>query len=158
MVSFRFFLVSVTAIFLALAVGITVGATVIDKATVDLLHSQIRRATTDVNNTNKQSEALSKALSNANDFDADNAATFVQGKLTDYPIVVTAVHGNDADDHHVQELADLLAAAGARVQGIVWFGSKLKLDKPSDATALSAALELPSTTPPDAVRRTALNR
>lgn len=158
MVSFRFYLVSVTAIFLALAVGITVGATVIDKATVDLLHSQIQRAKTEVSSTNKRNDVLQGALDAANRFDSANAATFVHDRLTDDSIVMTAVHGNKADDGHVQELAQLLTAAGARVQGIVWFSDKLRLDKPGDATALSAALELPPTTPPDAVRRAALSR
>ena len=44
MVNFRFHLVSLTAVFLALAAGITIGAGVVDRATVD----QIERRLTDV--------------------------------------------------------------------------------------------------------------
>ncbi|MBV9664035.1 MAG: copper transporter, partial [Actinobacteria bacterium] len=41
MINFRYHLVSLTAVFLALAIGIAMGATVVDQATVKLLRSQL---------------------------------------------------------------------------------------------------------------------
>ena len=41
MVSFRFHLVTLVAIFVAIALGIAVGATVVDRATVDLLQQRL---------------------------------------------------------------------------------------------------------------------
>lgn len=158
MVSFRFFLVSVTAIFLALAVGITVGATVIDKATVDLLHSQIRSANTRAANAEKTNKALSDRLAQADEFETKTAGAFVLGRLSETPIVIAAVHGNGDDEQSINDLRDLLITAGARVQGVLWFTGKLKLDKPEDAAALANALGLPPGVPADVARRTALSR
>ena len=42
MINFRFHLVSLTAVFLALGIGIAVGATVVDRATVDFLETRLK--------------------------------------------------------------------------------------------------------------------
>jgi hypothetical protein len=156
MVSFRFFLVSVSAIFLALAVGITVGATVIDKATVDLLHTQIHSADARVAETGRENSDLKTKLKQLNDFDANAAGAFVQGRLTEVPVLVAAVQGDN--DDAVRDLRSLLLLAGARVSGIVWFTPKFKLDKADDAVALANALALPAGTTGDVVRHTAITR
>lgn len=158
MVSFRFYLVSVTAIFLALAVGITVGATVIDKATVDLLHNQIRTANAQRRATEKTNALKQGTIDGLETFVTQAGPAFVQGRLTETPILIAAVHGNGDDEKAIDDLRDLLVTAGARVQGVVWFNAKLKLDKPEDATALDVALGLPPGSPPDVARRTALSR
>ena len=41
MISFRFHVVSITAIFLAIAVGVVVGSTYVDQLTVDQLRNRI---------------------------------------------------------------------------------------------------------------------
>ena len=42
MINFRYHLVSLTAVFLALAAGITIGAGVVDRATVTRIEGQLR--------------------------------------------------------------------------------------------------------------------
>src|SRR5437588_711364 len=119
MVSFRFYLVSVIAIFLALAVGITMGATVIDQVTVDQLHRNIRTA-----------DAQARAATQARDIATGQrdaqfnishtaAAALVAQRLAGVHVVVIGVKGGDASQ--TTGVRDLLAAAGADIEGTVWF-------------------------------------
>jgi hypothetical protein len=155
MVSFRFYLVSITAVFLALAVGITMGATVIDAATVDALRAQIRRVEARVSNTDGQNSELNRRLQRYNDFEDQAAAALVKDRLTGVPVVVVGVRGADRDV--VDSLRQLVVAAGAKMEGTVWFTTKLMLDKPEDVTALATALGVFEASP-DAVRTSALRR
>src|SRR3954468_272290 len=110
MVSFRFFLVSIIAMFLALAVGITMGATVIDKATVDLLRGQIRTANTRADNTRRQNDDLSAQLDKANKFDNAAAATFVDSALVGVPVLVVGARGAE---QNVSDVTKILLESGA---------------------------------------------
>ena len=144
MVSFRFYLVSVTAIFLALAVGITVGATVIDKATVDLLHSQIRAANRRADETANTNKDLQNQLDQRDAFESSGARAFVQGRLTDERVVVAAVHGNATDEAAIENVRSLVQSAGGQVQSdgqayIVQAGDT-KPAPASGATVAAAAL------------------
>lgn len=156
MVSFRFYLVSVVAIFLALAVGITMGATVIDKATVSALHRSIREADAQArgdqaaaNLANGQLDAANKAVAAAHN-------SLVAERLVDVPVIVVGVRGSDQGQ--ITALRDTIAAAGADVEGTVWLTGKFTFSKPDDLVALTSALGLSATTPPDQVRLTALSR
>src|SRR4051812_6027831 len=156
MVSFRFYLVSITAVFLALAVGITMGATVIKEATVSELHRQIRAAEDDRRATDEKDKLLQGQADRSDEFENSGAATLARDRLTGAAVVVVATRA--ADDHYVNDMKALLVAAGADVQGTVWFTGKMKLDKPADALAVAEALNVASTTPPDTLRATVISR
>ncbi|MDQ1397825.1 MAG: hypothetical protein QOG64_3084 [Acidimicrobiaceae bacterium] len=158
MVSFRFYLVSVIAVFLALAVGIAMGATVIDKATVDLLRNNIRTAEAHASAADQQHRVDSDKLQQATAFEDAAAATLVKGRLPGIPVVMVGVAGGQDQQPNMDKLHDLLVAAGAEVEATVTLTAKWKLDKPADATALADALTLPSTTPPEQLRTIALDR
>ncbi|MBV9932696.1 MAG: copper transporter, partial [Actinobacteria bacterium] len=80
MINFRYHLVSLTAVFLALAIGIAMGATVVDQATVKLLRSQLDSVRTRANNTNTQNDALRAEVSRWRRF-ADQGDELVRGVL-----------------------------------------------------------------------------
>ncbi len=155
MVNFRFHLVSLTAVFLAVAIGIAVGATVVDQATVDALKNRLDGVRERVDRTDGENVALRRELGGWTKFaqEADNEA--VAGRLTDVPVLVLAVHGIERDP--VERLDRSLVAAGARAQGTLWFTSKLRLEKPDDAEALGAMLANPSRSP-DVLRRAVVGR
>ncbi|MDP9072143.1 MAG: copper transporter [Actinomycetota bacterium] len=155
MVNFRFHLVSLTAVFLAVAIGIAVGATVVDQATVDALKSRLDGVRERVDRTDQENARLQRELGGWTRFaqEADNEA--VAGRLRDVPVLMLAVHGIERDP--VEELSASLAAAEARVQGTLWFTSKLKLEKPDDAAALAAILGSTSRTS-DTLRRALVTR
>src|SRR3954453_11004606 len=111
MVSFRFYLVSVTAIFLALALGITMGATVIKEATVSELRRQIRSAEANARATNQRDDQLGAQINQHNDFEAAAAPALVKDALPTTPIVIVA--SKAPDEGVVNALSKLLADAGA---------------------------------------------
>lgn len=157
MISFRFHLISLIAVFLALAIGITVGATVVDKATVSLLENRLSDVERRVNNTNRENDALSADVDRWKTFGDQSTAALVKGRLSGVPVLMIGVRGSDTG--LVSKLRDLLVAAGAKVEGTLWFTPKMALDpkKPDDASALADALGL-QVVAPDSLRQVALSR
>jgi hypothetical protein len=158
MVSFRYHLVSVIAVFLALAVGIAMGATVIDKATVDLLRSQIKTAQAQRNATTHQNDLLVKENDTIKRFEDQAAPRFVQGALQGLPVMVIDIQGGPVADN-VSKMTGLLVDAGANVQGTIDFTKAFLLDKSDNVTTtLYQRLGLTGSIQVDDVRRNALNR
>jgi len=136
--------VSLVAVFLALALGIAMGSTVISKATVADLKTRIHNAEKGIDQTNRDNRALRTQL------DALNAAnataiqklvpTLVAGKLTDAPIVILATPS--VDQRYRQQVLATLQAAGAQVQGTVVFDRRLAEigTDPSNLKRLSDAM------------------
>lgn len=96
MINFRFHLVSLIAVFLALGLGILVGSTVIDQGIVNRLDSEINS----VRKENSTREATSKQLSQQNSrlqqF-IDKSAAFVgDGRLDRRSVAVVAERGVDS--------------------------------------------------------------
>ncbi len=141
MVSFRFHIVSIIAVFLALALGIGMGVTVIDKATVDLLQRRLDSVQGQVQAANQRSDLLQQELSRTEGFD-DAANDYLTGsRLNDIPITIVAVRGTDGAVHN--DIRQALNDAGATVQGTLWFTEKSNLDEQSDAADLQRILESP---------------
>jgi hypothetical protein len=154
MISFRFHIVSLTAVFLALAIGIGIGATVVDQATVDTIRSQLRNVERRADATNQRNDALQSDLDQWRRFGDDGALELVRGRL-DIPVLLVGVQGVDRE--LVDALRQSVAAAGGRLQGTVWLTSKLQLDNPEDVQALQAILGVTAARP-DTLRRTLAGR
>jgi len=136
MINFRFHLVSLVAVFLALTIGIVVGASVVNQKVVDGLNNRIDAVG---KNADKQRSANRLLSANAKQLESylETAAPYVvEGRLTAVPVVVIAEHGVDAGS--VRGLVALLQDAGAQTPAIVWLQSKWLLDKPDERTALAA--------------------
>lgn len=140
MINFRFHLVSLTAVFLALGIGIAVGATVVDRATVDFLETRLEGVEERLDTTDSENEQLRVELSRWSAFSEQARDEAVAGRLEGVPVLVVGVQGVDREP--VDELRRSLAAARAQVQGTLWFTSKLRLEKDEDADALAGLLEV----------------
>jgi len=152
MVNFRFHLVSLTAVFLALAIGIAMGATVVDQATVKLLRSQLDNVRKRSNDTNTQNDELRAEVSRWRSF-ANLGDELVRGRLANNPpVLIVAVRG--VETGVIDDLRQTLATAGASLQGTVWFTDKFALTKPEDAQTLGTILG--ETGKPDTLRHDAL--
>jgi hypothetical protein len=154
MISFRFHIVSLTAVFLALAVGIGIGATVVDQATVDTIKKQLESVNRRATSTNQQNDRLRADNTRWSQFGEQGAAALVGGTLT-APVVVVSVQGIDRKP--LDALRQTLVTAGARLQGTVWFTSKLKLANPDDVRTLQALIGSPLSRP-DLLRRALATR
>jgi len=135
LINFRFHLVSLTAVFLALALGIAVGATVVDQKTVSTLRSQVNRVDHRLDGVETENGRLRTELGLWDAFarEEDGKGALVQGRLSGMRVLVIAARGTDVDP--LVKLRDTLASAGASLEGTVWFTPKLKLDPANTATA-----------------------
>lgn len=151
MVNFRFHLLSLTAVFLALAVGIAIGATVVDQATVDALQQRLNAFEA----TQRENERLQARVDEWQRFSEQAADEFVEGRLPQHPILIVTVQG--VDEAPVDRFRQSLSRAGALITGTISFTSKLRLDKTDDVVALSQILGLPRGRP-DELRRAMITR
>ncbi len=138
MVNFRFHLVSLTGMFLALAIGIVLGASVVNSGAVDGLRGQLGSVKEDVSRVDQQNESLRRDLARWDEF--SKKAPILAERLQNVPVLVIGVRGIDADP--VKDLRDDLLAADARLQGTVWLESKMQLDAQGDVRAVSDAFGL----------------
>src|SRR5687768_15166214 len=118
MVNFRFHLVSLTAVFLALAAGITIGAGVVDRATVDQIERQLSDVARRREATNAENDRLRDELAQWGRFSDEAGDQLVAGELTGTPVVVVASTGIDRG--LVDSLRGSLAASGAQLDATLW--------------------------------------
>ena len=155
MISFRFHLLSLTAVFLALAVGIAIGATVVDQATVDALQDRLNRVERNVADTRRENAELRKDAGEWQRFAEQAGDELASGRLNQVPILLIGVRG--MDDGPLDRFAESLTRAGALLEGTLWFTSKLNLDKADDVSKLANILGVPSGRP-DELRQAMVNR
>jgi hypothetical protein len=118
MISFRFHVVSITAIFLAIAIGVVVGSTYVDGAVVDGLRSRIRTVEGNVSDARDENARLEGELDDAREYIGASADFAVTDRLTDVPVMVVAARG--VDEAAVEQTVALARRAGGAVPGIVW--------------------------------------
>ncbi len=135
MINFRFHLISLTGVFLALGIGIAVGATVVDRATVDALESRLDGVSRRVDTTDRENARLQAELRSWTAFAEQAGDAAVAGRLDGVPVLVLATRG--IDPAPVDELLQDLGVADAQLAGTAWFTSKFKLDKPEDVAQLA---------------------
>ncbi|MBW3649678.1 MAG: copper transporter [Actinobacteria bacterium] len=156
MVNFRFHLVSLTAVFLALAAGITIGAGVVDRATVDRIERQLAQVEANRRQTNAENDQLAGDLSRWGRFSEEAGNAMVEGRLQGVGVFLIAVRG--VDRKPIEGFTGSLRAAGATVEGTLWFTAKWLLAEEQDLRQLSGLLDVAPTTPPDDLRAGALAR
>lgn len=147
MVNFRFHLVSLTAVFLALALGIAIGATVLDNSTVSLLEKRLDTIKSHSDATNRSNDQLRGELARWNQFADQAGERLIQGRLAGVSIVVVSVEGVDSDS--INALRQTLADAGATLEGTLWLTTKLALRNNDDLNTLRQVLNVPAGRPPD---------
>ncbi|MGI8792555.1 MAG: copper transporter [Acidimicrobiales bacterium] len=160
MINFRFHLVSITAIFLALAAGIAVGAAVVDRASVDLLRTQLDEVEGRRTETNARNDELKDDIDRWDRF-ATEAGVALYGQYLStptggLPVALVAVDG--VDRASVGALEAALARAGAAHQGTLWLTSRWLLSDESAITDLAAAIKVNPTLTADTVRRAAVSK
>lgn len=156
MVNFRFHLVSLTAVFLALAAGITIGAGVVDRATVDRIERQLRQVEANRQQTNAENDRLSGDLSRWGRFSEEAGHSMVEGRLQGAGVLLVGTRG--VDTKPIEIFAGSLRAAGAAVEGIIWFTGKWRLTDDDDIRQLAGLIDAAPTTEPAELRAAALAR
>lgn len=150
MINFRYHVVSITAVIIALAIGIVIGTATVQQGLVDQLRNQLNGVRNDVRNTDSTNDQLRKQLGDWASFAKIAGPSLVSGRLKGVPLLVVAVDGINGDP--VSGLVSTLQAAG-NYQGTLWLTSKLKLTKSSDVSTLATTLGEPAETNPVTLRQ-----
>jgi copper transport outer membrane protein MctB len=138
MINFRFHVVSLIAIFLALALGVVIGAGVIDRGVVDTLNSRLDRVEAKSDRIQSENNKLSTANGQLSQAIADMQPYAVSGRLVGDDVGVVAVRG--VNSNNVNDLVTATQQADATVTGKLWLEDKWKLDSSDDVKALQDAL------------------
>src|SRR4051812_30549565 len=138
MINFRFHLVSLVAVFLAMGLGIVVGSTVIDQKIVDRLDTEIRRVSKDNDARRAESRQLAKQNSQQQDFVDLTAPYVVDGRLDGQSVALVAERG--VDGGVVKKMETLLRGAGADVPAVLWLDDSWLLDTDQRIADLQSAL------------------
>jgi hypothetical protein len=138
MISFRYHVVSITAVFLAIAIGVVVGSTYVDRAVVDNLENRIDSVSNSLDERKQANDRLEDRLDENGDYITASADYAVTGRLTDVPVLVLAFRGVDEDA--VRDLGLLARRSGGTVPGVVWVETKWALGSDDDRAALAGAV------------------
>lgn len=142
MINLRFHIVSIVAIFLALAIGMFAGSTLLDRATVDVLKG--RQKSLDTRNANLRAEndrlraAIEAQVPGDEAFGTQVLPEILPDTIGESPVLLIAVRGIDEDV--VRALQGSIRDAGGAPLGILWLDSRVDLDQPDAADQVASAL------------------
>lgn len=148
MINLRYHIVSLTAVFLAIGIGLTLGSTFLDRATVENLNGQLENLEGRLGERDEQIGELqqevdrTQALQESLD---EQGPGLLAGRLDPVPVLLVASQGVDEAD--VDGVVQSLEVAGAEVQGLWWLSERFLLESEADVDDLAAALGEESSDP-----------
>ena len=139
MISFRFHVVSITAVFLAIAIGVVVGTTYVDGAVVDGLRNRIDSVEGNLDDRKAENDRLESELGLASSYIEASAPFAVTDRLIDVPVLLVAARG--VDETVVERTAGLTRLAGGITPGVVWLESPWELESDDDRAELASIID-----------------
>jgi len=143
MINLRFHIVSIVAVFLALAIGILTGSTLLDRATVEVLQGRQRSLDSRNGELRTENDQLRSVVRQRTEaltaFGADALPGIIDGVITDSPVLFVAMRGIDEDS--VRAAQSAVRDAGGSPLGIVWFDARFDLDDPAALAAIADVLD-----------------
>lgn len=152
MISLRYHVISIAAVFLALAVGVVLGSTTLSRTVLSGLPAGDERLVEQVDELESTRNAQDARLTDADDFVASVAPLVVRGQLDQRTVVIITTA--DADPVDRDALKTTLGNGGARVTGELQlteaFTDPEKADQLTDIVLrlLPAGVRLPATSDP----------
>jgi hypothetical protein len=139
-INLRYHIVSLVAVFLALAIGVVVGSTALKEGTVSVLRATSNGLIRQSQEERARNQVLQGELDGYKQFSTAMLPNLVGGKLKGQAVVL--LDTDRVDDKTRKPVEDALKAAGADVDGRVTFASsRLSLAAEGDRTALAALLD-----------------
>lgn len=144
MINLRYHIVSITAVFLALGIGLTLGSTFLDRVTVDTLKNQLETVQTRVDETEAANGALNDRVGGLEAREQELLSELPEralaGHLTDVPVLLVVTE--DTGDDEVDRTMAAVAGAGADVVGAWRLTSRWRLDDTEEQQDLSEVLHV----------------
>jgi Copper transport outer membrane protein, MctB len=135
LINFRFHIVSLVAVFLALAIGVVMGYGVLGQPTVEGLQNRIDTVEANADARRKENDEL-KVVQDQLNASIDAIGPFaLTNRLTNVPVLVVAVRG--IDDATVKRSIDLARRGGADAPGVLWLEDKWTLGSAGDLATLA---------------------
>ncbi|MGI9120139.1 MAG: copper transporter [Acidimicrobiales bacterium] len=160
MVNFRYHIISIVAVFLALGIGVVMGSAVIDQTVVDTLKEQQGSINERVDQVVVENGDLRTNLSDlqgrSKQLADEGSERLLAGTLAEVPVLVLAVRGVESEG--LDDLVNLLGTAEADYQGTLWFTSRFVLDKAEDRRDLARVLGQSDQLPASVLRTAAIGR
>jgi hypothetical protein len=120
-INFRYHVVSLTAVFLALAVGLVLGSTVLNGPMLDALESRVNTLGRDNSQLREQVNFLEEEVDREQDFASEAAPMLLDGQLISRRVALVVLPGGE---EYVEGVAGALDLAGAAVTGTVTLTEK----------------------------------
>lgn len=121
MINFRYHVVSLTAVFLALAVGLVLGSTVLNGPMLDALSNQVNTLGRDNSQLREQVSFLEEEATREETFAAEAASMLLDGTVTGRRVALVVL---PTGEEYAEGVADMLALGGATVTGTVQVTNK----------------------------------
>jgi hypothetical protein len=115
-INFRYHVVSLTAVFLALAIGLVVGTAALNGPVADTLKDRVDALSKDNSNYREQANQYREELNRTQDFATEVAPALLNGKLTGRKILVVVLPGGQ---DYTDGAVSMLEVAGATITGTV---------------------------------------
>ncbi|HEY8472272.1 MAG TPA: copper transporter [Natronosporangium sp.] len=121
MINFRYHVVSLTAVFLALAVGLVLGSTVLNGPMLDALESRVDTLGRDNSQLRDHVSSLEADLEREEDFATEAGPLLLDGQLSTRRITMLVMPGGE---EYAPAIADVLELGGATITGTVTLTDK----------------------------------
>ncbi len=138
MITFRFYLVTLVAVFLAVALGVVIGSTFTEPALIENLQGRIESVRDNLDARVATISELNGEIDELAAYLDDSAPWAVDSQLSGTEMIIVADEG--VDSGAVEDLVTRAREAGAAVEGIVWIQPSFGLGEESDLEALTDAL------------------
>lgn len=112
MINFRYHVVSLTAVFLALAIGLVVGTAALNGPVADTLKDKVTELGQDNSNLRASRNQLEDEVNRQEEYAVQTAPTLIGGKLTGRKLLVVVLPGSDK---YADGTISMLEVAGASV-------------------------------------------
>lgn len=159
MISFRYHLVSIVSVFLALALGVLVGTTVVNQGVIDDLNNRVNSAVRRAEEARTQVGDLQQQLKGWGTFASAAEPLLVEGRLTGTEVVMVTQEGVDAA--YLERVRRTLQDAGGTVAAELVLTGQMALTDQAARSTMAAMVGRPATADPaglaeEAARRLAL--
>lgn len=155
MINFRFHIISLTAVFIAFAVGLVLGTSFLDDATERALNNQLNNLQDDLGTARSNNAALQAEIDRFSEEDSglDDplGERLLTDSLADDPVLVIAPEG--LEDDPVARTVDALTRSGADYVGAWLLTDRLVLDDDDEIEDLATALQIPTDDDVERLRR-----
>lgn len=150
MISFRFLLVSLVSVFLALGLGVLAGTTALNRGLIENLENQQQELERERNLQRQQILRLSDQVDSLSLFPEAAMPYLIEGELLGHDAVLLSQEGTDPAAITAAE--EGLREAGAQVRALLVVGRRMALPSQADQDTLAELIGADAGTDPSALR------